>query len=77
MQHPDHVVLQSHLTNENHYIFTTGVLMATKLGWIVAHFIGLLPIKLHDPWSRDLMRLPHKLKALYLHYHSAYGQETW
>ena len=23
--------------------------MATKLGWIVAHFIGLLPIKLHDP----------------------------
>ena len=49
MQHPDHVILQSHLTNENHYIFTAGVLMATKLGWIVAHFIGLLPIKLHDP----------------------------
>ena len=33
----DHVVLQGHAKNENHYFFTTKVPMATKLGL----YIGL------------------------------------
>ena len=28
-------------------------------------------------WSRCLARLRHKLKPFYLHYHSAYGHQTW
>ena len=57
-QCPDHVVLQSHLTNENHYTSTTRVSMATKLSRMVAHLDGLLPIKSHDSlimWSFKIM----------------------
>ena len=56
---PDYVVLQSHATNRNHYIFTTRVPLATKLDRIVAHLDGLLPIKFHYPfltWSCDITR---------------------
>ena len=28
-------------------------------------------------WSRDLAKLYDKLKLLYPHYHTAYGQQTW
>ena len=62
------MVLQGHMTNKNHYISTTRVPMATKLGRMVTHLDGLLPLKSR---SRD------DLKPLYLHYHSAYGNETW
>ena len=47
--HFDHVVLEDQLTNWNHYVSPTKVPMATKLGRIVTHLDGLLPIKSHDP----------------------------
>ena len=49
IQRPEHVVLQSHVTNENHYISTTTVPMATKLGKMVPDIDGLLLIKSHNP----------------------------
>ena len=76
-QHPDDVVLQSHVTNENHYFSTTKVAMTTKLGMMVPYLDGLLPIKFHDLWLHDLATSCHKLKLLYLPYHSAYGHKTW
>ena len=54
---PGHVVVQSHVTNKNHYISTTRVPMATKLGRMVAHLDGLLQIKKHEPlitWSCEI-----------------------
>ena len=44
-ERPDDAVLQSHVTNENHYISTIRVRvpMATKLGRMVAHLDELLP----------------------------------
>ena len=56
-QLPDYVILQSHATNRNHYIFTTRVPLATKLDRMVAHLDGLLSIKFHYPllpWSCDI-----------------------
>ena len=53
-QHSVHVVLQSHVTNKNHYISTTRVPMATKLGRTVTYFERLLTIKSFYPlitWS--------------------------
>ena len=44
-QHSVHVVLQCHVTNKNHYISSTRVLMATKLDRMVTHFERLLIIK--------------------------------
>ena len=66
------MVLQGHVTNENHYISTTRVPMATKLRRTVTYFDGLLRLKSHG-----LVRLRNKLKLLYLHYHSAHGHQTW
>ena len=43
-----HVVLQGHMKNENDYISTTRVFMATKLGRIVTYFDGSLPLIPHD-----------------------------
>ena len=40
----DHVVLQGHMANKNHYIS-----IATKLGRMMASLDGLLPIISHDP----------------------------
>ena len=48
--HFDLVVLQGHRTNKNHYISTTRVSMATKLGMMVTYLDGPLPIKSHDPF---------------------------
>ena len=45
----DHVVVQSHLTNENHCISTSKVLMTTILDRMIIYFDGLLPVKSHDP----------------------------
>ena len=44
-QRPDHVVFQSHVINENHYISTTRVPMATKLSRMVTYFERVLTIK--------------------------------
>ena len=53
-QHFDHVVLWDHMTNQNHYIFTTTAPMATKLGRMVTNLEQLLAILLLYPlvtWS--------------------------
>ena len=44
----DFLVLQGNVTNENHYISTTRVTIATKLGRMITYFDGLLPITSHD-----------------------------
>ena len=43
-----HVVLQGHVTNDNHYIFTIRLDMATKLGWIIIYLDELLPAEPHE-----------------------------
>ena len=43
------VVLWGHVTNWNHYISTTRVSIAAKLGRMITYFDGLLPIKSFDP----------------------------
>ena len=48
LQHSDHVILQSQVTNKNHDISTTRVSMTTKLGAMVARLDGLLPIKSYN-----------------------------
>ena len=51
--------------------------MATRLGRAITYIGGLLPIKLFDPaitWSCETR---NNLKSLYLHYHSAFGHQTW
>ena len=53
-QRSDNIVLQSHVTNENYYMSTTRVPVATKRDRMVAHIDRLLPVKLHDSLSRDL-----------------------
>ena len=77
MESPDHVVLPSHVTNENDYISTTRVPMATKLGRMVAHLDSCYPQSHMTLWSRDLARFSDKPKPLYLHYHSANDLKTW
>ena len=51
------MVLQGHVTNENHYIFTTRVPTATKLGGMVTYLDRLLRLKPHDSlitWSCEV-----------------------
>ena len=50
---------------------------ATKLCKVVTYFGRLLPLKSHDPLMTCLARSRDKLKLLHLHYHSAYGHQTW
>ena len=45
------MVLQGHVTNENHYISTIRVPMATKLKRIITYMNGLLHINSHDPFA--------------------------
>ena len=72
------VVLQSHVKNENHYISTTRMSVATKLGRMVVHLDLLLPKKLHGPLITLSCEIKSQAKTIiYLHYHSAYGNETW
>ena len=44
-QRPDYVALESHVTNENHYISTNGMPMATRLDSTVTYFARLLTMK--------------------------------
>ena len=50
--------------------------MATKLGRMVAHLTGLLPIKSQKFWSCGLAKSRGKTKPLYIHCHSAYSHQT-
>ena len=54
----DHVVLQDHETNENHYISTSTVPMATKLARMVICLIRLLIIKSY----KNFITWSHKTK---------------
>ena len=50
----DHAILQGHMTNNNQYISTIRVPMATRLGRMITFLDGLLSIKSDDPlilWS--------------------------
>ena len=49
IQSIDHVALQGHVTNKNHYISITRVPLATKLDKMMTPLDGLLPIMSHDP----------------------------
>ena len=51
--------------------------MVTKLDRMVTYLDGLPPMKLLDPRSRGLARSRDKRKPLHLHYHRAYGLQTW
>ena len=46
------MVLQNHLTNQNHYISTTTLPTATKLCKVVAYLEALLLKKLYDSWVK-------------------------
>ena len=51
------MVLQGHLTNENHYISTTRLPITTKFDRMVTYLDGLLLKKLKDPlflWSYEI-----------------------
>ena len=51
IKHFDYVVLQGHVTNENHYTSLTRVLIATKLDRMITYLDGLLPKKSHYPFT--------------------------
>ena len=71
---------QDHLTNWNHYISTNTVPVTTKRNRVVTKFERLLSIIFFPNstlWSRDLARSCNELKSLYLHYPSAYSNQTW
>ena len=53
----DHMVLQGHETNKNHFMFTTIVPLATKLGTMITYLDRFLPLKSHDSlitWSYEI-----------------------
>ena len=57
IQRFDQVAWKHHVTNKNHYISTTRVSMATKLGWMVTYLDELLAIKLLESlitWSCEI-----------------------
>ena len=72
-QCPDHMILKSHVTNENHYISTTKVPLATKLGRMVTYFERLLTIKLYYTLVTWSCKVCEKQKSLYIHNQGAYG----
>ena len=45
----DQVISWDHVSNQNHYVSATAVLIAIKLGKTVSYFEQLSPIKLLDP----------------------------
>ena len=61
----DHMFLQDHLTNKNHYI-------STKFGKMVVYHKGLIPIKLDG-----LFKSPDKLETFCRYYHNAYSHQIW
>ena len=72
----DEVFLQDHMTNQNLYISTTTVPMATKLRTMVTYLEGSYPLSDILLWSRGLARSHDKPKPLYFYYHSAYDHQT-
>ena len=69
----DHVVLQDHMKNSNHYIATITMPMANKFGRVVTYLVGLLSMTF---WSRSLARSHDKSNTLCLHNHNAFGHQT-
>ena len=49
IQRSNHVVLEGHMTDKNHFISTTRMPMISKFVRMIVYLHGLLPIKLHDP----------------------------
>ena len=53
----DHMVLQGHETNKNHFMFTSIVPLATKLGTMITYLDRFPPLKSHDSlitWSDEI-----------------------
>ena len=71
------VIMSKSCDNKKHYISTTIVFMATKLGRITTYLDGVPSIKTHNLWSHDLVTSRDKFKLLYLQYHSPYGYQAW
>ena len=65
--HFDHVVLQGHVKNKNHYISSTKVPMATKLGRMITYLDSLLPLKSQDPLITWSCEITWQTKLLYIH----------
>ena len=57
------MVLRDHATNYNHYIFTTTVSMATKLGGMVIYLERLLIIKLYKDLITWLIKITWQAKT--------------
>ena len=50
---------------------------ATKIGRVVTCHEVVPPLKSHDPLIVWSCKITDDLKPLYLHYHIAYGYQTW
>ena len=59
------------------YVSTATILIATKLGRVLKHHEGSHSYTQVTFLSGGLAILRDKLKPLYLHYHSAYGHQTY
>ena len=59
------------------HISTTAMLIATKFGWMMTCLESLLPTISYYRLISVLAKSCDILQPLYLHYHSAYGQQTW
>ena len=51
--------------------------MATKPGRVVTYLEGLLPNFIMTLYPRGFAKSRNKLKTSYLHYRSAYENQTW
>ena len=67
---------QVHLQDSTH-ISIIRVFMATKLGRMAPYLMDSCPLSHTTLWSHGLVRSHDQRKSLYLHYHSAYGHQTW
>ena len=79
------------MTNQNRYIFTTTLPLATKFGRIVTWLKGLLLIKSYDPLITESCKIIWKTKVIslqpmitklgsmmtYLHCHETLSLSTW
>ena len=66
------VVLQSHVTNKNHYISSTRVPMPTKLDRMVTYFVRILTIKSFYALITCSCKVTKQKKSLYIHNQSVY-----
>ena len=71
------MVLKGHVTEENHYISTTRVPMATKLDKMITYFDGLLPIKSHDSLITWSCGITWKTKTIISPIPQCLDHQTW